>query len=502
MSMLHQPAADSGKILDLLWTRVRQRGDLPGFSRVIGTIVAAMRGDNDRDFNMTKTVLADPALTQRVLRLANSPMYSVFGQNISTVSRAVVVLGTDSIGYLALGLKLVDGLTDVVNSQVTRAEMDRAVMAGHIGRHIAAAATTFDVEEAVVCAMLHSLGRMMVTFYLPERWAAIQRSIATELDEAAAVQAELGMGLDSIARLVAQRWGLPAPLIDSFQDTAPHLAQEPLDHASWLSAVSTLSARCASIVCTAPAGSQEAAEAVNRLATGYASMLGVEPEQLAGAVVDARAAAAEELLLAAPSLSCADTLPAKGRPALGKPADAAQILARGVADMRNVVDTASTAQLLTMALETVFKGLGFTRTVAFVRNPGEGRYAARLMFGDGVQELASRLAFDDAYQPDVFHAALANNKMIFIENPQDPSFANRLPRWWRDALPTAYSFMVLPLTVNRHPIGLIYGDWDRTLPRARINELEIGRLDQIRSLVVRAIEQHRQVDPVWGKAML
>ena len=68
------------------------------------------------------------------------------------------------------------------------------------------------------------------------------------------------------------------------------------------------------------------------------------------------------------------------------------------------------------------------------------------------------LTFDDAYQPDVFHAALANDKMIFIENAQDPKFAGKLPRWFKDALPTAHSFMILPLTVHRHPIGLIYGD--------------------------------------------
>ena len=73
------------------------------------TILAAMSGEDEREFSMTKTVLSDPTLTQCVLRLANSAMYSVFGQNINTVSKAVIVLGTDAIGHLALGLKLVEG---------------------------------------------------------------------------------------------------------------------------------------------------------------------------------------------------------------------------------------------------------------------------------------------------------------------------------------------------------------------------------------------------------
>ena len=51
---------------------------------------------------MTRIVLSDPALTQRVLRLANSAMYSVFGRKINTVSKAVMVLGIESIGHLAM----------------------------------------------------------------------------------------------------------------------------------------------------------------------------------------------------------------------------------------------------------------------------------------------------------------------------------------------------------------------------------------------------------------
>src|SRR5690606_1195873 len=163
------------KTLDLLLTRVRQRGDLPGFSKVVSAIVGAMHGENDREFSMTKTVLSDPTLTQRVLRLANSAMYSAFGQGINTVSKAVIVLGTETIGHLALGLKLIDGLSAVlVGTSNTRDEMEKAVLAGQIARQVAASSTRRDTEEAVVCSILHSLGRLMVSFYLPEHWLKVQ----------------------------------------------------------------------------------------------------------------------------------------------------------------------------------------------------------------------------------------------------------------------------------------------------------------------------------------
>lgn len=497
------------KILDILWSRVRQRGDLPGFSKVVGSIVGAMRGDNDREFNMTSTVLSDPALTQRVLRLANSAMYSVFGQEINTVSKAVIILGTDSIGHLALGLKLIDGLSGASGESATaRVEMEKALLAGHIARQVVALSSTFDAEEAVVCSMLHSLGRMMVAFYLPEFWEAIQARIPQNTDEVQAAKSVLGLGLDAIGRLVAQQWGLPAALTDSLQDVTPQIASEPLAHADWLAAVSTMSARCAVIVHAESTGNVDVGHLIDDLANDYSSMLGLEPHQLSHAVEAAADVAAGEAVLVASPTHTRRKASDKNKQAKmtrrqpGKPGDAAQLLAKGVADMRSATDIASTAQLLTMALETIFNGLGFSRTIAFLRNADQSRYTARLIFGESRQDFAARLTFGDAYQPDVFHAALANDKMIFIENAQDPVFSNKLPRWWRDAIPTANSFVLLPLSINRHPVGMLYGDWDMSLPPAEIGQPEIPPLDELRRLVVKAIEHRRQVDPHWGSAML
>ncbi len=558
MNRISVPGANPETTLDLLWSRVRQRGDLPGFSRVIGAIVGAMRGEDNREFNMTRTVLQDPALTQRVLRLANSAMYSVFGQNINTVSKAVIVLGTDSIGHLALGLKLIDGLAEAASQSGTaRAEMQQALMAAHVAREVASASTVLDTEEAVVCAMLHGLGRMMVTFYLAESWQALQQKMAQGETEAQAAHGVLGLGLDAVGRLVAQRWGLPAPLVDTLQDVLPQASDEPLDHAGWLAAVATLSTRCAQVIAasgthaigTGPAdgsadrdvddtgamqtpgtpGSASAATDVAAvlatLGADYAAMLGLEPAQLTGAIAAARSSAAADPMLldaagivvatpsqtdsagglAAPATAGADTtMNVVARPAAvpGKPADAALLLARGVSDMRGAAGSATTAQLLSMALETIHQGLGFSRTIVFLRNPDEGCYVPRLFLGDVPAALAARLVFDDSYQPDVFHAALANDKMIFIERARDQNFLSKLPRWWKEALPTTHSFMVLPLTVNRRPVGMIYSDWNTGLPEARIEPAEVVPLDETRLLVVQAIERRRQVDPTWGKALL
>jgi HD-like signal output (HDOD) protein len=472
------------KTLDLLWSRVRQRGDLPGFSKVVGAILAAMRGEDDREFNMTKTVLSDPALTQKVLRLANSPMYAVFGGGISTVSKAVIVLGTEAIGHLALGLKLIDGLSFASSgSEKARTEMEKAVLAGHIARQVASTASSRDAEEAVVCSMLHSLGRMMVTFYLPECWSAIQAGVAGGMDEAQAARETLGLALDEIGQRIAQQWGLPSSLISSLQHIKPKSSAEPLDHSDWLAAISTMSASCAEVLHT---DHPAAIDRISAIAGDYAEMLGLDATQVCAAVDAAKVTAVEEAIIARPA-----KISGVGG---GKPGNAMQILNSGVTDMRSALSGSSTAQLLTMGLETVYKGLGLTRAAAFLRNQDEARYAARMCFGEGVQELLPRLYFSDAYQPDVFHAALANDKMIFVEKAREQTFVNKLPRWWKDVFTTSASFIVLPLSVNRQPVGFIYGDWDREVAPTKIDPGEVAPLNELRALVVHAIENRRRMD--------
>jgi HD-like signal output (HDOD) protein len=494
--LLEAEVANPDKTMELIWARVRQRGDLPGFSKVVTAIIGAMRGDDDREFNMTKTVLQDPALTQKVLRLANSAMYSAFGQGINTVSKAVIVLGTEAIGHLALGLKLVEGLSAASSESVTaRAELEKSVMAGHIARHVVSSTSTRDTEEAVVCSMLHSLGRMLVTFYLPECWQQIKAHCGQKGgDENLAALDILGLGLDEVGCLAAQQWGLPAGLVDTLRDVPPMPLGEPLDHKDWLAAIATLSSRCAGVLCDEGSPAQGA---LAGLAESYASMLGIEKGQLMVAVESAqRAAADEDAVVVRPARRADKSPPA---PAPGKPADAAGILARGVADILGVQLSANASQIMSMALETVYQGLGFTRVIAFMRDAERSSYVAQMCLGEGGQDLLPRLVFSDAYQPDVFHAALANDKMIFVENALDPAFANKVPRWWRDALPTVRSFTVLPLTVNHRAVGFIYGDWDHSKPPARIEQAEIGPLNEIRTLVVRIIEQRRQSESTWSR---
>ena len=57
---------------------------------------------------LSNTILKDFALTNKLLRLVNTAYFRQYGGTISTVSRAVVILGFDRIRSVAMTLMLMD----------------------------------------------------------------------------------------------------------------------------------------------------------------------------------------------------------------------------------------------------------------------------------------------------------------------------------------------------------------------------------------------------------
>ena len=490
-SLSQSPAAAA--TLALLWERVRQRGDMPGFARAIGAILGAMRGEDDHQFDMAQTVLTDPVLTQKVLRLANSGMYAAFGQRVNTVTKAIMVLGTDAIGHLALGLKLVEELSTVSSDpSIAHVEMEKAVLSGMVAQQVALAAETSDPEEAVVCSMLHALGRMMITFYMPEAWARLQEHSGAGNEDAAATDV-LGLTMDQIGHAAAENWGLPRNLIAGMRRVEAGERADGFSHADWLSALATMAAQCAdSLWNDDAAGNARVAE----LAAAFSAMLGIEPEKILLAVEKAKIAAAADLTIA--PLSKPAERRARAQASNRKRAEGQKILSTGVSDMRDFVASASPGQMMSMALETAYQGLTFSRAVAFMRNRRDHNYAAKMGFGDGVRALLPSMRFPDAYEANVFHAALNNDRVIFIENARDPKYAAKLPQWWKSSLSEARSFVILPICSDGKPVGFIYGDWDESFPAIALNQAEFVLLNEVRALVARSVDRRRQVELVVG----
>ncbi|AIO41684.1 HDOD domain-containing protein [Burkholderia sp. AU19243] len=482
-------------LLDKLWARMNERGDFPLLSESLRATMAAMKND-DLDFTaLVRVVLSDFALTQKVLRLANSAMYMAFGGNITTVTRALMVLGMDTVGHLVVGLKLVDHFHQSTPRRIdAKLELNRALLSGCVARKLTEHAELRGGEEAVVCTLMRQVGKLLVVCYLDSEWDRIRRR-AAELDgdDAAACVDVLGVSFEEIGVEAAASWRLPDVIRAGMSDGNDRRAdaggadddddrddpRRPRDaHADdsservhWLRAVSRCSTDVAGAL-TMPESPQRDAH-IAALAQHYGAELEIEADELVEIANRlAREEASDtvmreivELRANADAIARAQTEPEA-------------CLEAGLADLRALPSEHVLTPVLALASESLLAGLAFTRTVMFVRR-GDGTFAARLGFGPDVDAALDRLAFDERFEPDVFHLAITNSVGIFIEQAQDPKMVKRLPAWYLEALPDTRAFVLLPVRAGTSTVALLYGDWAGAQPARKITQQEMSVLNEL-----------------------
>jgi HD-like signal output (HDOD) protein len=449
------------EFFSLLWKRMGEQGDFPSLSKSVHDLAEAMHDEDKSITDVTGAILSDFTLTQKVIRLANSAMYAGIGGEITTITKAAVVLGYDAIAHLALSVRFVDTLSaSSPDSAAARAEMAKALIAGDIARNIAIKANLADGEEAVVCALMHHLGRLLMVFYFPEEWSEIQKVAANKsLTENLATLEVIGVTLDEISQEVAKSWRLPKKIAHSMSSPISPGGTSIPGSPDWLRTMANFAGEAAGIMVRKGANG----DSLKELASYYGDALLVSADSIIESVNNA-VAAADDLTM----------LEVVEEPH-GKPADSKERLAAGVLETtKALAEGMSFGNALNLVLETMYGGMGFNRVVAFLRDGDT--FKGKVGFGTLMPEALPRLVFPEAYAMDVFHLSLANKADVFIEDAAGSKSASSMPEWFTASLPDVRAFVLLPMTFNGHPIGLLYGDWRQgTTGLVEKNELLLMR---------------------------
>ncbi|MBI3902153.1 MAG: HDOD domain-containing protein [Nitrosomonadales bacterium] len=442
----------------LLLKRMSEQGDFPSLSRSVHTLAEEMHDENNSMADITGAILSDFSLTQKVIRLANSSMYAGMGGEITTVTRAAMVLGLDAVSHLALSVRFIDTLSaSAPDSTVARTEMAKALLAGDIARSLVGKANLADGEEAVVCALMHHLGRLLLVFYFPDEWLRIQNiSGGKPAAENHATLEVIGVTLDEISREIAKLWRLPRKISDTMISQATPSGSNIPGSQDWLKTMANFAGEAA----TAMLGG---GKNIAQIASRYGDALLISTESIAESVHQA-------------ALAKNSSIPPEclNEPH-GKPADSRERLAVGVYEA-----TAALAQgmsfgnALNLVLETMYGSMGFNRVVAFLRDGIS--FKGRLGFGAMMPEALQYLTFSEADSANVFYLSLTNSADIFIEDVTSVKSASSIPPWLIATLPDVQAFVLLPMTFNGRPIGLLYGDWEKgTTEQIEPNELVLLR---------------------------
>lgn len=458
-----------------MWRRAEERGDFPTLQRTFNAIEATMQNDLASLPQLAAMVLSDFTLTQRILKLANSAMYAPYGRDVTTVSRALKILGVATVAHLSTGIQLLKTFESVesASSEAAR-ELASVAFSGKLAREIAIISGAKSGEEAAVATLMHEVGRLLVIFYLPAHWQEIRQLMDNGHSEADAFKSTLGMSKEELTAEAMRKWAMPAAMLPLTLSTDSDVSQLVKSHGEWLGAVATLSNRLAQAL------SRGEPESIDDAISEFAPRLGLDCDEIRNTALAAFEFEdkPEEVVVMETSSDIE-----RGE----RPADSQSRLAQAIAEVGASVADADVSGATSLVLESMMRALGMSICVAFVRN-SEGIFEAKVGFGSNVLEKLNSMRFHEAFVPDVAHLTLSNGRAIYIEDINAPIISARIPVWHKEVFPNVCSAVFLPIRVKTRSLGLLYGNWGTRHCSAGISTAEMDALCLLRDAIVSAHE--------------
>ncbi len=158
----------------------------------------------------------DPALTARVLRVANSALFTR-GDPVTTIGAAVARLGMGTVRSLCLAVGAVRAFGSSQQRLDHRRYWEHSAAVGMVAERLTEVSTSYpSVEgaEAYVAGLLHDVGLLIMDQFFPAEFASIQAEMDAEgVPRYRAELSRLGIDHGGVARLVLRRWQLPTQVI-------------------------------------------------------------------------------------------------------------------------------------------------------------------------------------------------------------------------------------------------------------------------------------------------
>jgi putative nucleotidyltransferase with HDIG domain len=156
--------------------------------------------------DLARLIEADPALSARVIRLANAPYYGL-ARRVASASRAVVLLGFSTVRALAVGAAC-GLLDDAVRAGSGRAWLHSVTTAASCS--VVARAIGYPTSDAFSAGLLHDVGRTLLERTEPDRYAAVTLRMAVDgVDLLEAEEDEFGHDHAWVGADVLEAWRFP-----------------------------------------------------------------------------------------------------------------------------------------------------------------------------------------------------------------------------------------------------------------------------------------------------
>jgi putative nucleotidyltransferase with HDIG domain len=182
---------------------------LPTIPKVLNKLLGVIENPSVSLNEISNFIAGDPALTTKMLRMVNSPVYGFPGR-ISSVNQAVILLGLTVVKGLLLGVSVFDLMQKTMIGL-----WEHSIGCAIFSRIIAIKKGHRDPDELSVDGLLHDIGKVFLVLQFPDEYEkALEESLHDSLTIYDSEKNHFSTTHSSVGSWMARKWRFPASLID------------------------------------------------------------------------------------------------------------------------------------------------------------------------------------------------------------------------------------------------------------------------------------------------
>jgi putative nucleotidyltransferase with HDIG domain len=189
---------------------IAQTCDLPPMPGVAQRVMQMVAEENTNPEALQAVISTDPAMTARILKIANSPFYGI-PRAVRTLSSAIMILGYRSLRNLvvAVSSKALYKRHGLTEQMFWEHSVGTSIAAYTIAKEIRFP----DPEEAFLGGLFHDIGKVILNNKAPERYATVIEQVYNEGVTAYFAEKTLfGYCHPEVGAMVVKKWQLSEEL--------------------------------------------------------------------------------------------------------------------------------------------------------------------------------------------------------------------------------------------------------------------------------------------------
>jgi putative nucleotidyltransferase with HDIG domain len=191
---------------------------MPAFPKSVQQVVQLTSDINASAKDIVRVIECDPVMTVKILKSINSSFYGL-PQKITSVQRAVVHIGLNTIKNIALGVAAM-GMLNANNkanfntSNFLLHSLTTAAISKMLAERIGLSST--ECSDCFVAGLLHDFGKVVFAEFIPDEFKlALEKSKEQQLPLYQTELEFIGLNHTQAGKILAEKWELSEMLIDA-----------------------------------------------------------------------------------------------------------------------------------------------------------------------------------------------------------------------------------------------------------------------------------------------